>query len=105
MTRALFRIAGVILGVSALLVAGVPVGLYWLALSNIEGRTEPPAGTGNIVAESALLQKDLRMILASDSRWRILRSVSLQIRSLFKVSISAPRCQEIRPVNRPYIKN
>jgi hypothetical protein len=55
----LLRTAAVILGVTALLASGIPVGLYWLGLSNIEGRPERPTQTSNVVADSTLLQQDL----------------------------------------------
>jgi hypothetical protein len=58
--RFLLRIAVALLGVAALLAAGMPLGLYWLGLSNIEGRPEPPTQTSNVIADSALLQRDLR---------------------------------------------
>jgi hypothetical protein len=56
----LLKIAVVLLGAGALLAAGIPLGLYWLGLSNIEGRPEPPTQTSNVIADSALLQRDLR---------------------------------------------
>jgi hypothetical protein len=56
----LLRTAAVILGVTALLASCIPLGLYWLGLSNIEGRPEQPTQTSNVIADSALLQQDLR---------------------------------------------
>jgi hypothetical protein len=61
MTRSfLLKIAVVLLGAGALLAVGIPLGLYWLGLSNIEGRPEPPMQTSNVIADSAQLQRDLR---------------------------------------------
>jgi hypothetical protein len=61
MTRTLLlRTAAVILGVTTLLASSIPLGLYWLGLSNIEGRPERPTATSNVIADSALLQQDLR---------------------------------------------
>jgi hypothetical protein len=57
----LLKTAAVLLGAAALLATGIPLGLYWLGLSNIEGRPEPPTQTSNVIADSALLQRDLRM--------------------------------------------
>jgi hypothetical protein len=56
----LLKIAVALVGVAALLAAGIPLGLYWLGLSNIEGRPEPPTQTSNVIADSVLLQRDLR---------------------------------------------
>ena len=54
------QIALVILGGAAFLAAVVPLGLYWLGLSNIEGRPQPPDNTRDVAADRALLQQDLR---------------------------------------------
>ena len=56
----LLKIAVALMGATALLAAGMPLGLYWLGLSNIEGRPVPPSQTSNVIADDALLQRDLR---------------------------------------------
>jgi hypothetical protein len=48
-----------LLGV-ALLVFSLPIGLYWLGLSNIEGRPEPPTEMNHIAADTVLLQQTFR---------------------------------------------
>ena len=45
---------------AGILVIGVPLGLYVLGLSNIEGRPEPPTDTNHIAADTALLQQAFR---------------------------------------------
>ena len=55
------KIAVVLLGAVALLAAGIPLGLYWLGLSNIEGRPEPPTQTSHVIADNQVLQRELRM--------------------------------------------
>jgi hypothetical protein len=57
--KLLFKAVTVLLGVTALVVAGIPICLYWLGLSNIEGRPEPPPQTSDLVADGELLQRDL----------------------------------------------
>jgi hypothetical protein len=42
------------------LVIAVPLGLYVLGLSNIEGRPEPPTDTNHVAAHTALLQQTFR---------------------------------------------
>ncbi len=59
--KSLGKVAVVLLFATALLAAVLPLGLYWLGLSNIEGRPEPPPKLGNLTADRALLQQDLRM--------------------------------------------
>jgi hypothetical protein len=59
--KSLGKVAVVLLVATALLAAVVPLGLYWLGLSNIEGRPEPPRILSNVTADRALLQQDLRM--------------------------------------------
>jgi hypothetical protein len=60
MTRILLlRAAAVILGGTALLASGIPLGLYWLGLSNVEGRPERPTQTSNVIADSAPLEIEL----------------------------------------------
>lgn len=44
----------------ALLVLSLPIGLYWLGLSKVEGRPEPPTQTNNIAADTALLLQNFR---------------------------------------------
>lgn len=44
----------------ALLVLSLPIGLYLLGLSKVEGRPEPPTQTNNIAADTALLLQDFR---------------------------------------------
>jgi hypothetical protein len=45
------------LSAAGLLALGIPLGLYGLGLSNIEGRPAPPTLTRGIAADSALLQR------------------------------------------------
>jgi hypothetical protein len=59
--KGLGKIVFALLGATTVLAAIAPLGLYWLGLSNIEGRPEPPSNVGNVAADSALLQEDLRM--------------------------------------------
>jgi hypothetical protein len=59
--KTLGKIAFALLGGTTALAAVVPPGLYWLGLSNIEGRPEPPSNVGNVAADRAVLQEDLRM--------------------------------------------
>jgi hypothetical protein len=54
----LLKTAAVFLGGAALLAAGTPLGLYWLGLSNIEGRPKPPTRANSIPAEVALLREE-----------------------------------------------
>jgi hypothetical protein len=48
------------LGAAALLAFSVPLGLYGLGLSNIDGRPTPPIQTNDLAADTALLQRTLR---------------------------------------------
>lgn len=57
--KILLKTAAYFLGATALVVAGIPFGLYWMGLSNIEGRPEPRTHTGNVVADSELLKRNL----------------------------------------------
>jgi hypothetical protein len=73
------KIAVVILGGAVFLAAVMPLGLYWLGLSNIEGRPEPPGNIRDVAADRALLQQDLRMhgpieVQVLDP-WRVLVSI------------------------------
>jgi hypothetical protein len=43
-----------------LLIIGLPLGLYGLGLSNIDGRPEPPVRTNSIPADTTLLQHTFR---------------------------------------------
>jgi hypothetical protein len=54
------RIAIAFVCAAGILVLGVPLGLYALGLSNIEGRPEPPTDTNHIAADTALLQQTFR---------------------------------------------
>jgi hypothetical protein len=49
------KIIAIFLGGIALLAVGTPLGLYWLGLSNVEGRPEPPTQMREIAADTALL--------------------------------------------------
>jgi|ERR1700722_1919837 len=61
MSRSLVAKVAVASLLAALIFAcSLPFGLYWLGLSNIEGRPEPPAQTNNISADTALLQQEFR---------------------------------------------
>jgi hypothetical protein len=68
--------AAFFLGAVALLIAGVPLGLYWVGLSNIEGRAEPPTQTSNVVADSELLKRDLGthdpIVIETANPWTLL---------------------------------
>jgi hypothetical protein len=55
------KIAVALLGAIVLLAAVMPPGLYWLGLSNIEGRPQPPGNIRDATADRALLQRDLRL--------------------------------------------
>jgi len=52
---------------------GVPIGLYILGLSNVEGRPEPPTETDHIVADTDLLQQTFRsqapVVVHALNRW------------------------------------
>jgi hypothetical protein len=54
---ALSKVAIAFVCAAGILVLGVPLGLYVLGLSNIEGRPEPPTDTNHIAADTALLQQ------------------------------------------------
>jgi hypothetical protein len=54
----LLKTAAVFLGGAALLAAGTPLGLYWLGLSNIEGRPKAPTRANSIPADIALLREE-----------------------------------------------
>ena len=54
------KAAVVLLFGAILLVITTPLGLYFLGLSNVEGRPTPPILTSNVVADSIELQGVLR---------------------------------------------
>jgi hypothetical protein len=57
---ALSKIAIAVVCGAAILAVGVPLGLYVLGLSNIEGRPNPPTDTDHIAPDTVLLQQTFR---------------------------------------------
>jgi hypothetical protein len=61
MTRTVLRIVVITIVCGAgILALGVPMGLYMLGISNIQGRPEPPIETNHITADTVLLQQTFR---------------------------------------------
>jgi hypothetical protein len=73
---------------AAVLVGAVPPGLYWLGLSNIDGRPSPRSRLTDLGADNLLLQRNLDVqgpiLIHALNPWTFFRE------TIFEVDIKSP---------------